>query len=161
MMEEELNKPITKKDLKEVLGDFTDEILLPAVENLIESSANSVKKELREEIKKSEQAMMDYTDKRVGESEGKINLRLNKVEKGLDKVDLGLNKVEQRLDKVEQRLDEVDQRLDKVEQGLDRVDVGLNKVDQKLDTLVEVLEEKSVIKAEDIKRVKFATASKT
>ena len=74
-MEEE--KSITKSDFTEVLGKFTEDVLLPAIGRLIDNSADSVKEELRVEIKISEQANKDWTNKRVGEAEGRIIPKIN------------------------------------------------------------------------------------
>jgi len=107
-------KSITKSDFTEVLGKFTEDVLLPAIGRLIDNSADSVKEELKVEIKKSEQVNKDWTDKRVEQAEGRINLRLGGIEQKLEKAD------------------------------------------KKLDTLVDVLEDKRVIKVKDVARIKFA-----
>jgi len=47
-------------------------------------------------------------------------------------------------------------KLNKIEQKLDKTDQKLDKTDQKLDILIDVFEDKKVIKAKDVARIKFA-----
>src|SRR3989339_789473 len=106
-----------------------------------------------------------------------INTFSTHVDKRFDGVDERLDMVEGRLDKVEGRLDKVDGRLDKVDGRLDKVDGRLDKVestmvtkeyldeklsdlrgdlvvltrkeDNKLKKLVEILNDKNILTAED------------
>ena len=68
-MEEEKNKPITKKDLIETLGEFTEEILLPSVGRLI----NGAKQEI-----------MDWTEKKTNEIKGELVVAIKQEDKKVD-----------------------------------------------------------------------------
>ena len=83
-MEEE--KAITKKDFIEVLGTFTDDVLLPAIGRLIDNSADSIKKELRVEIKTSEQASRNWTTKETTALKGELVLPLKREDEKVEKI---------------------------------------------------------------------------
>lgn len=69
-------KSLTKSDLVDVLGTFTEDVLLPKMQEMIDT--NFVEK-IKPEIMKAKQEMMDYTDKRIGQSEGKILPKINAI----------------------------------------------------------------------------------
>ena len=61
-------KKVTTDDLAIMINDgFKD----------VDKKFEKIETELKIEIKKSEQKMMDYTNKRIGESEGKIIPKIN------------------------------------------------------------------------------------
>jgi hypothetical protein len=89
MTEEELNKPVTLNNLMETLVTFNEEKAIPRFkeamkEVMMDGFANfnvdflkPAVEELKVEIKKSEQVNKDWTDKRVGEAEGRIIPKIN------------------------------------------------------------------------------------
>ena len=77
---------------------------------------------VREEIHEEAVSLRKWTNERLDELEGRVNLRLDGVETRLDGVETRLDGVETRLDGVEARLDGVEARLDGVETRLDGVE---------------------------------------
>ena len=88
---------------------------------------------VREEIHEEAVSLRKWTNERLDELEGRVNLRLDGVETRLDGVETRLDGVETRLDGVETRLDGVETRLDGVETRLDGVEARLDGVEARLD----------------------------
>ena len=60
-----------KEEIKDAFFTFTEDVFVPALDNVFEKTTI--------EIRQSEQRVRDYTDKRVGETEGKITLKLKEA----------------------------------------------------------------------------------
>lgn len=85
MTEEELNKPVTLNNLMETLVTFNEEKAIPRLkEAMKEMLDDQFDNKVKPEIIKAKQEMMDYTDKRVGGAEGRINPKLNRINQQLD-----------------------------------------------------------------------------
>ena len=73
---------------------------------------------VREEIHEEAVSLRKWTNERLDELEGRVNLRLDGMETRLDGVETRLDGVETRLDGVETRLDGVETRLDEVQKEM-------------------------------------------
>lgn len=83
MTKEEKNQPVTF----EILGKFTEEVLLPAVKTIVEDSFKSeifkteVKKIVTEDNAKLKYELKDYIDSKLAETKGDIMSCINRNKK--------------------------------------------------------------------------------
>lgn len=71
------NEYLTKKDLREELGEFTEQVLLPAVERIIDERVPRIIDErvpriIDQKIGAHRDQMIDYIDRRLSSATGEI-----------------------------------------------------------------------------------------
>jgi hypothetical protein len=75
-MENNNNNSVTKKELVEVLGTFAEDVLLPAVENMMDSKlgehTNKMENMMDQKLAKHTHEMKDYIDSKLAEQKGDI-----------------------------------------------------------------------------------------
>ncbi|MBI2447989.1 hypothetical protein HYV44_00310 [Candidatus Microgenomates bacterium] len=145
----EENQYVTKKELSETLteklGEFAEDVLLPAVENMVERIVDEKTQGLKTELK-------DYTDRRVGKAEGEI---ISMIDRKIDaKVSASEEKIISVIDKKisaseEKIISVIDKKIDaKVSASEEKI---ISVIDKKIDAKVSASEEKiiSAIRGEE------------
>jgi len=76
MTQSNSNNPVTKKELVEVLGTFTEDLLLPAVENIMDNKLGEHTHEMGnmmdQKLAKHTHEMKNYIDSKLAEQKGDI-----------------------------------------------------------------------------------------
>jgi len=78
------NQPVTKKELRETLGEFTNQVLLPAIENIVDDRIDKrVPKIIDEKNAKLVYTLKEYIDEKIADLRGDIIVLLRKEDRRL------------------------------------------------------------------------------
>lgn len=73
------NQPVTKKELRETLGEFTDRVLLPAIKNIVDNRIDErVPKIIDEKNAKLVYTLKEYIDEKIADLRGDVIVLLRK-----------------------------------------------------------------------------------